>query len=424
MKDPRTSKPGTKQRMIADYCEAGKTKREVFALLAPLVYDGRLVFEANVEGKRRPKPMPEQIQELQNSIGRIYAYLGRSKGSKFEDEEISSEEIEQDEQDEENEQEQDEEDEATEDEQDEEQKERKPEAKGKKSLKQEWDFFVKRIHEIRRFCIDRERMTGEAVDSISYRPMQAAARLIARGIPANVLLLAMTMHWAPGDREDAGIDKFDFNTDGNFKSHPGMLEVSQRTMRERGIDPEGKHELFGYLLLLVEARVPFMLIGPPGTGKSHIAKQMAKFLGSGYGETSMALGASRGDLLGRHTINREKPFIPSKHTEQYSAGGIHLFDEIDRADPGVMVVLHNALASDEMFNSVNGEEYAKSGDYAPGAAGNTMGLGANRQITSAERMDAATIDRFRMGRMFIPVDEAMEENVFTRQFLNELSAAS
>ncbi|HEU4772541.1 MAG TPA: AAA family ATPase, partial [Candidatus Udaeobacter sp.] len=210
-------------------------------------------------------------------------------------------------------------------------------------------------------------------------------------------------------------------TDGAFKSHPGMLEVSKRVMREREISSEGKHELFGYLLLIVENGVPFFLIGPAGTGKSYIAKQVADYLGIDYGETSMAAGSSRSDLLGRHTINREKPFIPSEHSQQYSGGGLHLFDEIDRANPSTMVPLHNALASDELYNSINGERYAKSDHYAPGAAGNTFGLGANRQYTSAERLDAATLDRFRMGRIYLPIDETMEERLSDERFNEALS---
>lgn len=386
MKDPRTSKPGTIQRTIADHCEAGKTKRETYALLIPRVRSGEMQFMRNVPGGRIPKPESEQIQELKNAIGRIYSYLGRSEGSRFEDEEIPQESGQENEQ--ENEQESEESETKT-----------KPEAKGKKSLRDEWAYFKRRIHEIRRFCVERARL-AESVDDISVRPMREAARLIAAGIPADVLLLSMAMHWSPDTRRDAGIDDFDFYGDGMFKSHPGMVEVSERVMREREISQHGKHILFGYILLLIEARVPVLLIGPPGTGKSHIAKQISEYLEYGYGETSLSAGATRSDLLGRHTINPEKPWIPAIHTEQFANGGIHLFDEIDRADPGTTIVLNNALASDEMFNSIDGERYEKSETYAPVGAANTMGLGANRSITSAERMDGATIDRFRMGRVF------------------------
>lgn len=410
MKDPRTAKSGTTQRVIADLCESGLTKRETYSQLRNEVLAGRLVFRANVSGRRVPKSESDQLDDLRHNIGRIYNYLGRSKGSKFEDEEIPQDEERNESENEEQEEQSEEEQEEEQDEEEDEEQNEIPQAKGKSSLKSEWETFKRRLHEIRKFCIDRERLS-EHVDDISMRPMREAARLIAAGIPADILLLAMAMHWSPDTRRDAGIDNFDFNGVGKYQCHPGMLAVSQRVMKERGISTEGKHALFGYLLLLVENGVPVMLIGPPGTGKSYIGNQLAHYLKYAYGETSMSAGASRSDLLGRHTINRDKPFIPALHTEQFSNGGIHLFDEIDRADPSVMIVLHNALASDVLYNSISGETHSKSETYAPIAAGNTFGLGANRQTTTAERMDSATIDRFRMGRIFLPIDEVMEEHV-------------
>lgn len=413
MKDPRTAKSGTTQRIIADLCEQGLTKRETYSALRTEVLAGRLVFRANVDGRRVPKSESEQLDDLRHNIGRIYNYLGRSKGSRFEDEEIPKDETKSEDSESEDETE-----DETEDE-DEQQDEEKPQAKGKRSLKEEWTYFKRRLHEVRKFCIDRERLS-EHVDDISMRPMREAAKLIAAGIPADILLMAMAMHWSPDTRRDAGIDDFDFNGVGKYQCHPGMLEVSRRVMKERGISSEGKHALFGYLLLLVENGVPVMLIGPPGTGKSYIGGQLADYLKYDYGETSMSAGASRSDLLGRHTINRDKPFIPALHTEQFSNGGIHLFDEIDRADPSVMIVLHNALASERLYNSISGETHVKSVTYAPIAAGNTFGLGANRQTTTAERMDSATIDRFRMGRIFLPIDEDMEEHVCDAIFADAL----
>jgi hypothetical protein len=381
-----------------------------------------MVFSANVNGRRVPKSTGDQLEDLKHEIGRVYAYLGRSKGSRFEDEEIPQESQRDSESGSESENEENEipEDDSTEDEDEDEddsqeESESRPRAKGKKSLRDEWTYFKSRLREVRKFCIERERMS-EHVDHISMRPMQAAAKLIAAGIPADVLLLSMAMHWSPDTRRDAGIDPFDFNSEGAYTAHPGMLEVSQRVMREREIDPEGKHALFGYVLLLVENRIPVMVIGPAGTGKSHITEQVADFLKMEYDEAPMSSGASRSDLLGRHTINRERPFVSAKFPERYENGGVFSFEEVDRSDPSVMIVLHNALARERLENSISGETHRKSEDFAAVATANTFGLGANRQYTSGERLDAATIDRFRMGRVFLPIDENMEEEIFDRVF--------
>jgi MoxR-like ATPase len=159
------------------------------------------------------------------------------------------------------------------------------------------------------------------------RPAQAASRLIPAGIPADALLSAMTMHWPKDARQDAGISDFDF------------VALSQEIMRERDLigktDSKGHpfHKLFGYALVLAENRQPIMLVGPHGTGKSHIAHQISDFLGLDYGETPMTSGATRGDLLGRFTASPDRPFIAARFDEIYGKGGVFNFEEIDASDP-------------------------------------------------------------------------------------------
>jgi cobaltochelatase CobS len=53
----------------------------------------------------------------------------------------------------------------------------------------------------------------------------------------------------------------------------------------------------------------------------------------------------------------------------------------------------------------------RSENFVPVSTANTFGLGANREYTARERLDAATIDRWRMGRIFIPLDNSVEESI-------------
>jgi hypothetical protein len=380
---------GSKRAMIAEYANAGKSKREAFTALRPLVETGTMVFAANVGGTRRPKPLSEQLIELKNEIGRVYAILGRSTSSDFESEEIPADEIE--------ETETVEDDSAEEDSDDEEEKEI-PSASGKERIKSELARFLREARRIRKLCEDRAS-SGASLDWISMRPAQAAAKLIPAGIPADALLHSMTMHWKPEIRREAGIADFDFKS------------LSAEIMRDRGIDFDGKHDLFGYVLVLAEQRQPIMLVGPAGTGKSHIAFQLSEHLELPYGETPMTAGATRGDLLGRMTANPEKPFILSQFAEIYGNGGIFNFEEIDAADPGMLIVLNNALAGQRLYNSSNGERYDRHPDFIAVSTANTFGIGANRDYTGRERLDAATIDRWRMGRVFVPIDETVEEEI-------------
>ena len=159
------------------------------------------------------------------------------------------------------------------------------------------------------------------------------------------------------------------------------LQCRKKVMKERKIDGTGKHVLFGYLLLLVENGINVMLIGPAGTGKSHIAEQVADFMNVKYGEIGLGSGASRGDLLGRHTISQEKPWITSEYTSIYSGGGIINREEIDRADPGVLITLNNSIAGNALYNSIDGERYQKSDAVCVMSTANTFGLQAQTGIT-------------------------------------------
>lgn len=379
---------GSKRNLIAELAESGMTKRESYAALRPLVesQSDPMIFRENVGGRRMPLAISEQLIRLKNEIGRVYSDMGKATNAKFESDETDMEE--------------DISEEISEDSEDE----------SSDPVETELKYFLKRVREVRQFCRDRA-LSGDNLDNISMRPVQAAAKLIPAGIPADVLILSMTMHWAPDTRRECGIDSFDFNSQGQIEPHPAFVKVSRKVMKDRKIDPAGKHELFGYILLLVEQGISIMLIGPAGTGKSHVAEQVANYLERPYGETGMSAGASRGDLLGRHTISKDKPWIVAQFNAMYSGGGLFNFEEIDRADPGVLIAMNNALAGKTLFNSVDGERYPRHEEFCAIATANTFGLGANRAYTSAERLDAATIDRFRMGRVFIPLDEAVEEDM-------------
>lgn len=365
----------TKQYLIAELAERGLSKRQAYNELRQMVRDqiAPMVFSSNISGRRIPKPIEAQYDELRYSIGRVFKETGRAASSEFEKEdEIEQPELEQE--------------------------DPKPVAKAKARNESELEKFKRRIRELREFC-NRRSQLGEGIDSISMRPAKAAVKLIPAGVPCDAILDCVTMHWPEDTRNEAGISKFDF------------VGLSRQVMSDRGI-PDGQyHELFGYALLLAEARVPIMLIGPFGTGKSFLARQLADYIfgaGEKYSETPMTPGATRGDLLGRHTL---AGFITSEFVERYSTGGVFNFEEMDASDPSMLIVLNNALASDHLFNSSNGEVYEKHPDFIAVSTANTFGLGANRDYTGRERLDAATIDRWRCGRIFIALDETVEDGI-------------
>jgi hypothetical protein len=363
-------KPGTKRYVIASLHAAGLSAREAYSELRPKVADQikPWVFTTNVPNVgRQPKPLADQYVELQHEINRVYSVIERS--GKENSPAPKAEE-------------------------------KAPEKPRKKlaGKEEEKRHFVAEWKRIRKFIADTAERTGALpLDSLdSMRPVMAARALIDVGISARTLLYSMCLHWPQASREMAGIETADF------------LSESE----DLGT---GFHHLTGYVKKLAEARQNVMLIGPAGTGKSQICKQVADMIrteahpdGLPYAETPMTPGATRGDLLGRHTISG---FIPSKFVEIYSGGGVFNFEEIDASDPSMLIVVNNALASNHLFNSANGEVYERHCDFIAMATANTFGLGSDSKYTGREKLDLATIDRFRMARVLVSLDENLADHL-------------
>lgn len=372
-------KPGTKRNAIENLFLSGTSEKEAFSILRPKVAEQvrPWVFTMNTGSGRMAKPLSDQYVELQHEIARVYATLtrmqrGESRPKPEPKTETPEPEIKPD-------------------------PEVKPRAKGKTKDDEKRHFVAEWIR-LRKWIAETAQRTGAIpLDSLdSMRPVQAARALIDAGISSKTLLHAMTLHWPDASREMAGIESVDFASESE----------------ELG---EGFHHLTGYVVKLATARQNVMLIGPAGTGKSHIAKQVASLIrteahpdGLPYGETPMTPGATRGDLLGRHTVSG---FIPSQFVEIYSGGGVFNFEEIDASDPSMLIVVNNALASDSLFNSANGEVYKKHPDFIALATANTFGLGSDSKYTGREKLDLATIDRFRMGRVVVTLDENLADHL-------------
>jgi AAA domain (dynein-related subfamily) len=442
----------TQVGMIRDLCVAGKTQREAFNALRPLVDSQTppMVFNENIGGSRTPKPIADQYQMLQDHIGRIYRAMGRSRTNRFDsplidapvvqtpigpvtvldnetDTEIDStdNEIE------------------SEDDSQSDDSEELPVASGKKRRMSAKERFLSEVRRIRELCI--RRSTDDPVDSISLRPLKAANRLIDAGVPVDALLASIALHWKDSVRSDFNIPSFDFAAYSaevmSTRSHPRVDSKGMFTRSNGAV--EKLHNMFGYGLILAECRQHIMLVGPAGTGKSHMLRQLADYMQLPYGETAMSPGATRGDLMGRHTIGgldraialsallrTEKDpetleslrtalqavsngdgggFISSVFNDMFGGGGLMNFDEIDSADAGTLIVINGALEADSYYNSATGTEVVKSANFIAGATANTWGLGSNREYTGRSKLDFATLDRFRMGRMWIPLDPALEE---------------
>jgi hypothetical protein len=76
-----------------------------------------------------------------------------------------------------------------------------------------------------------------------------------------------------------------------------------------------------------------------------------------------------------------------------------------------MVSVNAALANGELANPVNGETYHRHPECIIVAAANTYGLGGDAMYVGRNQLDAATLDRFILAKLYVVYDEELERQI-------------
>lgn len=175
-------------------------------------------------------------------------------------------------------------------------------------------------------------------------------------------------------------------------------------------------EEFNTLLELAQMRMNIMMVGPSGAGKTHIAGQIADALDLDFASQSCSAGMSESQLTG-WLLPIEKngvfKYVSSEFIRIYENGGVFLFDEIDASDPNVLIFINQALANGKFTLPQRYENpvIEKHPDFIAIAAANTFGSGADAMYHARNALDAATIDRFKMGMVQIDYSDSVEQRI-------------
>lgn len=341
---------GSKRHVIASSLLAGRSVDETIALLTPAVGTEPLVFKRNMAGTRIPKPIAEQIEDFGNEVRRTAKDLqARSDGWP-----------------------------ATPD----------PEPKAPEVPADPTEQFWQEWQRLRDWLATQspDPMIPAFDNLDSYRIGKNAGKAIAAGVPVDAMIAALTITWPREAKEQAGVPlTYDFASIGKDRTQPG----------------EAPHT--GYAEILIEADVPVLLVGSPGISKSYSLPGVAERLGLDYAECPLTGGATPAWLLGR---NDRDGYKESAAIRMYRDGGLFSFEEVDGADSNMLLVANQLIESRAFFNPVNGTTYERHPDFRVAATANTWGLGANAAHAGRERLDTATTDRFRMGRIPVSYDTA------------------
>lgn len=179
---------------------------------------------------------------------------------------------------------------------------------------------------------------------------------------------------------------------------------------------------FEDMIALAQERENIMMVGPAGAGKTYLAGALAKALGMNFSTQSCSAGISEsafsGWLLptgeGGNFEHNSVPFL-----DCYEKGGVFLFDEFDASDPNTLTFLNQALANGgfDLPQRIGNSHVTKHPDFIAIAACNTFGSGADAMYHARNALDAATLDRFKIGLTVIDYDNKVEENLIDMAIL-------
>ncbi len=173
------------------------------------------------------------------------------------------------------------------------------------------------------------------------------------------------------------------------------------------------HAQLDELLMLVdEGHKNMLMVGPAGSGKSTIAHNLADGLGLEFGMLSLSGGVTETHLFGRSLPQSDGTwkFVQSLFVDIYEHGGVFLLDEVDAADPNVMVAINAALANGKLALT-DGRIVHRHEKCFILAAANTWCTGGDHMYVGRNQLDAATLDRFVLATMYITYDEALESRL-------------
>ncbi len=166
-----------------------------------------------------------------------------------------------------------------------------------------------------------------------------------------------------------------------------------------------RHRQLEDLIKVTAQRLPVMLVGIAGSGKTHAASQVAQALDLKFYSMSVGAQTSKSDIMG--FVHAGGSYVRTLFREAYEHGGVFLMDEIDAGNANVLIQVNAALSND--YCAFPDQMVAQHPAFTFVASANTFGNGANRQYVGRNQLDAATLDRFVL--MEWEIDSKLEEQL-------------
>lgn len=156
------------------------------------------------------------------------------------------------------------------------------------------------------------------------------------------------------------------------------------------------------LALGIEANANVLIVGPPGVGKSTIARELASIVNAPLRYLPINGELRVEDFMGGDQLVIDKASgqtvmknVDGPLPEAGENGHWVLFDEFDSLPSHVGFILHGVLEENRKLTRANGKPVVFSPDFRVIATANTLGLGDDSgQFAGTAPMNRALLDRF------------------------------
>ena len=242
--------------------------------------------------------------------------------------------------------------------------------------------FVARLEE----CLDDMETPDNVVVAPSDGNMGAALQVIEKAVATVVAQNPSEKIWTEiSDKLNQQVKDF-------IKNEYGTIERKVITYVDgKRAELEGiQHEKFDTVLKFVANKEPVMLVGPAGSGKNELCKQIAQALGLDFYFTNVVTQEYK--ITGFTDANGR--YQETQFYKAFKNGGLFMLDEMDASIPEVLVILNAAIANG-YFDFPAPIGFVKAHEnFRVIAAGNTLGHGADYEYVGRNQLDGASLDRF------------------------------
>lgn len=151
------------------------------------------------------------------------------------------------------------------------------------------------------------------------------------------------------------------------------------------------HKSFAKLLKAVaNAKLPVLLKGEAGTGKTHGAMMVAEAMGLELYALSVGEQTSESKILGfRDAMGN---YSSTDFRRAFEEGGVFLLDEVDAGNPNVLLAINTGISNG--FVAFPDSKVYMHKNFRTIATANTFGNGADNRYVGRNKLDKATVNRF------------------------------